>query len=183
MVHLGDCDSAVRELCDLLWWRDELEVMWKQVGGGSKATKVSAVSEVSKDSKDSEVTYSNSDSKGSSEETAKNLQQKEEKHEETPTGKDNVEKTLERVIEDIQQTLVISPKPKPEPEAGAPVDVQGDRKGDVETAKKGPEDKDRVGETSENIDETSGSGSTAEGKPDLVQGEVVSASTLNQLAS
>lgn len=33
VVHLGPCDKSVRELCDLLGWRDELERIWKEGGG------------------------------------------------------------------------------------------------------------------------------------------------------
>ncbi|KAG8806261.1 hypothetical protein FRC18_006221, partial [Serendipita sp. 400] len=34
VVHLGDCDTSVRVLCDLLGWRDDLERLWRSVGGG-----------------------------------------------------------------------------------------------------------------------------------------------------
>ncbi|CAE6477145.1 unnamed protein product, partial [Rhizoctonia solani] len=30
VVHLAPCDDAVRELCDLLGWRDELEKLWAE---------------------------------------------------------------------------------------------------------------------------------------------------------
>lgn len=33
VVHLGPCDRSVRELCDLLGWRDDLEEIWKELGG------------------------------------------------------------------------------------------------------------------------------------------------------
>ena len=33
VVHLGPCDKSVRELCDLLGWRGELEALWKELGG------------------------------------------------------------------------------------------------------------------------------------------------------
>jgi NAD-dependent histone deacetylase SIR2 len=32
VVELGDCDSGVRKLADLLGWRDELETLWQSVG-------------------------------------------------------------------------------------------------------------------------------------------------------
>jgi hypothetical protein len=35
VVHLGACDASVRELCDHLGWREELERVWKEVGGGA----------------------------------------------------------------------------------------------------------------------------------------------------
>ncbi|KAL1963418.1 hypothetical protein VTN77DRAFT_8319 [Rasamsonia byssochlamydoides] len=33
---LGDCDDGVRQLADALGWREELEVLWREVGGSSK---------------------------------------------------------------------------------------------------------------------------------------------------
>lgn len=33
VIELGDCDSGVRKLADALGWRDELEVLWLEVGG------------------------------------------------------------------------------------------------------------------------------------------------------
>ena len=36
VVVLGDCDSGVRKLADALGWRDELEALWKEVGGNYK---------------------------------------------------------------------------------------------------------------------------------------------------
>ncbi|CAE6332311.1 unnamed protein product [Rhizoctonia solani] len=33
VVHLAPCDDAVRELCDLLGWRDELEKLWAETAG------------------------------------------------------------------------------------------------------------------------------------------------------
>lgn len=42
VVHLGACDDSVRQLCDLLGWRDELERVWKEVGGGDSVSPVPA---------------------------------------------------------------------------------------------------------------------------------------------
>ncbi|KAG8686682.1 Sir2 histone deacetylase Hst2 [Ceratobasidium sp. 423] len=33
MVHLAPCDDAVRELCDLLGWHEDLEKTWAKTGG------------------------------------------------------------------------------------------------------------------------------------------------------
>lgn len=33
---LGECDDGVRRLADALGWREELETLWREVGGGSK---------------------------------------------------------------------------------------------------------------------------------------------------
>ncbi|KAL1982598.1 hypothetical protein VTN96DRAFT_1184 [Rasamsonia emersonii] len=33
---LGDCDDGVRQLADALGWREELEALWREVGGGRK---------------------------------------------------------------------------------------------------------------------------------------------------
>ncbi|KAG9119368.1 Sir2 histone deacetylase Hst2 [Ceratobasidium sp. 392] len=33
VIHLAPCDDAVRELCDLLGWRDELEAIWAATEG------------------------------------------------------------------------------------------------------------------------------------------------------
>ncbi|QRW23653.1 NAD-dependent histone deacetylase SIR2 [Rhizoctonia solani] len=42
VIHLAPCDDAVRELCDLLGWRDELEKLWAEteniVAGPSTST-------------------------------------------------------------------------------------------------------------------------------------------------
>ena len=36
MVFLGKCDNIVRELCRELGWEEELEKMWREIGGGNK---------------------------------------------------------------------------------------------------------------------------------------------------
>jgi hypothetical protein len=43
VLHLGQCDRSVRELCDLLGWRDELERIWKE-GGGREPEKAGELS-------------------------------------------------------------------------------------------------------------------------------------------
>lgn len=34
VLHLGDCDTGVRQLADALGWRDELEALWHEMTGG-----------------------------------------------------------------------------------------------------------------------------------------------------
>jgi NAD-dependent histone deacetylase SIR2 len=36
VIVLGDCDEAVRKLADALGWLDELEILWREVGGNVK---------------------------------------------------------------------------------------------------------------------------------------------------
>src|SRR4051812_25088410 len=36
VIVLGDCDSGVRKLADILGWRDELEALWEEVGSDAK---------------------------------------------------------------------------------------------------------------------------------------------------
>lgn len=181
VVHLGPCDSAVRELCDILGWRDELEVIWKRAGGGSKVKKDS---KTVKDADSTANVRNTKDAGGSSEVTAKNLQQKEKKSGDKTPEENNVEKTLEHIISDMQQTLIITPKSD---EVGGtpkqrPLDVHDDQEPKVKADGGGVDDKDGAHETTKNVSETSGSKSAAQ-VSDLVQEEDVSASTLNQLAS
>ncbi|KAB8299061.1 hypothetical protein EYC80_001186 [Monilinia laxa] len=45
VVVLGDCDSGVRKLADVLGWRDELEELWVSVGGNTKQKEAERVAE------------------------------------------------------------------------------------------------------------------------------------------
>jgi NAD-dependent histone deacetylase SIR2 len=175
VVHLGECDSAVRELCDILGWRDELEAIWKRAGGGSKDKQQT---KKEKNTSNTSNVRNTKDAGGSSEDNAKNMQRKSE---DKSTEENTVEKTLERVIEDIQQTLIITPNSGTV--KGPPVNVHDDQERTPKSASRGLKDQEHQGrsdETKKNADESSGSESTAQ-VPDLVQGEAVSASTLSQL--
>ncbi|TAQ88556.1 hypothetical protein B7494_g3089 [Chlorociboria aeruginascens] len=45
VVVVGDCDSGVRKLADALGWRDELEELWKDVGGNTKEKEAAKLEE------------------------------------------------------------------------------------------------------------------------------------------
>jgi NAD-dependent histone deacetylase SIR2 len=48
---LGDCDSGVRKLADVLGWREELEALWESVGGKPKMIEEDATTGLTNDEK------------------------------------------------------------------------------------------------------------------------------------
>lgn len=100
VVHLGDCDTSVRTLCDLLGWRSELEKLWKD----SDAGEFSEPSQVG-------------------EETAK-------KTPENKDSDNDLEKLIEQVVEDMENALNITTKEDGVPENDEKTNVHpvgGDR--------------------------------------------------------
>ncbi|PQE32611.1 hypothetical protein CJF32_00004144 [Rutstroemia sp. NJR-2017a WRK4] len=55
VIVKGDCDSGVRKLADALGWRDELEELWRSVGGDNKEKEAAAVQEARRDMSPDEV--------------------------------------------------------------------------------------------------------------------------------
>jgi NAD-dependent histone deacetylase SIR2 len=45
VIVLGECDEGVRNLADALGWRDELEALWKSVGGDKRERELAALQE------------------------------------------------------------------------------------------------------------------------------------------
>lgn len=134
VVHLGPCDKSVRELCDLLGWRAELEAVWKELGGdGSGAdndqsaapaanvgrnANSNGTANVTADGDDHNAV--NDEGKGKSIGSEKQSQHDQSESRTTPAlegggdlagGEDNsVEKTLGLIIQDMKETLKLSAK-------------------------------------------------------------------------
>jgi hypothetical protein len=161
VVHLGHCDASVRELCDLLGWRDELEQTWKEVGG---ADSVSAGRESERETTatagDSGVigqTFGSIELKDGvgSEENAKRSpgmhegvnpahpQEDGEGSAEVKHVTDNsVEKTMEKIVLDLEVALNISPNTKPNPEDENLANTQLHSLGKIDSASNGTGDPD-----------------------------------------
>lgn len=146
VVHLGDCDTSVRQLCDLLGWRADLERVWKEVGGGVSPSPepvgvvgaddigdiTNAIGSMEmKDRPESEEKAKNSPS-SSTKALAAPAAPARAPVGEDPMGlqhvKDNsVEKTMEKIVSDMQVALAISPNTKPKPNDANPQAQGGDR--------------------------------------------------------
>jgi hypothetical protein len=156
VVHLGHCDASVRELCDLLGWRDELEQTWKEIGGGDsvsarreserEATATATASAMAGDGGVVGKTSGSIELKDGvgGEETAKNsLQEDGDGGAEVKQVKDNsVEKTMERIVLDLEVALNISPNTKPNPEDENPANTQLHNMGEIDPASNGAGDPD-----------------------------------------
>jgi NAD+-dependent protein deacetylase SIR2 len=138
VVHLGPCDKSVRELCDLLGWRSELEALWKELGGAGSgaandqsATPAANVNHIANRNGADNFTADRDDHKAVDEGKGKSIEvdESEKKSQRDQSegktthalegqeagdlagGKDNsVEKTLELIIQDMEETLKLSAK-------------------------------------------------------------------------
>lgn len=140
VVHLGPCDKSVRDLCDLLGWRGELEALWKELGGnGSGAANDQSAAPAANDNLISNRNSAadgddhstvNDEVKGKSiepDESEKKSQRDQSEGKTTHAlegqsggdlagGKDNsVEKTLGLIIQDMEEALKLSAKDDVDP--------------------------------------------------------------------
>lgn len=150
VVHLGPCDTSVRELCDLLGWRGDLERIWKEVGGAVDSVGTAEFGKTTAgDIGGIGNTLGSMNHPAHSEELAKKSlrgapvgdasvypregdgvagvepgeeQGERQEKEDKPLVhvKDNsVEKTVEKIVSDMQVALSISPNSKPNDAAAA----------------------------------------------------------------
>jgi hypothetical protein len=142
VVHLGHCDASVRELCDLLGWRDELEQTWKEVGGRDSvsaewegtATTTATTGDsgvIGKPSRSTELKDGVSNEENAKESLGAHAGAKPvDQH-----VKDNsVEKTVEKIVLDLEVALNISPNTKSNPEDENLANIQPDNLGKIDPA-------------------------------------------------
>jgi len=113
VVHLGHCDASVRELCDLLGWREELERAWKDVGGG-----------ISPDAKPDQDETTPGKSAGGPPISKPVVGRGEgEKAKDEGDKNSSVQETMDKIVHDMEATLNISPNTGQSPEGGSLTDA------------------------------------------------------------